>query len=294
MPMPKQLQIPLPPKAVQKQPKNKSLFSFLKKSQKPQKAIPLPLPSPGKKQFPLPFPHIQKITPVEKSRKEAINDSTKKEIPNIPVPPQPASRKFSPEPQKNIEADMDLIKGLFKTQPQPLPQIQKIRPARKIPKIPKKKLIKTKLLTTPPHPRKLKLQQEKIRPQQEKIMQEPPQQEKSRIRELHQKLKRKLKQGYLQNKINKHIKSAKILLQQKKIERAKHQYAQALIAYYKLPEHDESLHLQLKSLLKGLEHQELQPHWHFHCKWNVQQLFQLCFAVLKVLKFAALIAHCAF
>lgn len=84
----------------------------------------------------------------------------------------------------------------------------------------------------------------------------------------HQKLIQTIQQGiqqeYLTNKATQHAESSRIFLQQKKLSRAQHQVAHAVLAYYKLPKHDESLHLQLKSLLKKLEREELQPHWHFH------------------------------
>ena len=91
-----------------------------------------------------------------------------------------------------------------------------------------------------------------------------PVKENFNIKNIHSTLKRKLSQEHLHNQAANHLTAARILVQQRKLQRAKKQSSLALLAYYRLPEHNESLHLELKSLLKSIERGELQPHWDFH------------------------------
>jgi len=82
--------------------------------------------------------------------------------------------------------------------------------------------------------------------------------------DLTKKITLTLQQFYFRGKALDNVKIAKIFLEQKRILKAKHHYAKALLFYFKMPHHEHEVNMKLKSLLKQIEINELQPHWEFH------------------------------
>ena len=105
-----------------------------------------------------------------------------------------------------------------------------------------------------------KIFHKKIEPEKPKLIHEKHHHKKP----FHHKIKVILNQNRHRAKSLDHLKIAKIFLNRKDLDKAKKNYSKALIHYFKMPNHEEPVHLQLRSTLKEIENQELQPHYEFH------------------------------